>query len=200
MYKFVLIPLGLSEMVSNVAEIIFLFLPAICYHLLMEVFLNGQSVGKRMLNIQVLDRNGAEASLSQYMLRWVFRLIDMGFTMGIGAVMSTALTQNSQRLGDLVAGTIIIDKKYNTYLEDTIFLDIADKEYKPMFPEVMKLTDRDINGIRNLLDIKKVNRETDIYTAQIAHRIKEVLHITSDMQPADLLHQLLRDYNFLTRK
>ena len=36
--------------------------------------------------------------------------------------------------------------------------------------------------------------------AQIAHRIKEVLHISTDMEPIDLLHQLLRDYNFLTRK
>ena len=160
MYRFVIRPMGLSESIGDVAIICMLLLPAMFYHLLLEVFLNGQSVGKRVLHIQVLDITGSEASLSQYLLRWIFRLVDMGLTMGIGAVMSAALTQHSQRLGDLAAGTIIIDNKYNTHIEDTIYLDIVEKEYKPVFPEVMKLTDRDINGIRNLLDIKKASRDT----------------------------------------
>ena len=64
----------------------------------------------------------------------------------------------------------------------------------------MKLTDRDINGIRNLLYMKEGSKDTNMYMGQVVMRIKEVLKIESDLEMRDFLWQLLQDYNFLTRK
>lgn len=181
---------------------IFLFvaLPAFSYHFVLELIWNGQTVGKKLMGIKVIDMDGREPSLSQYLLRWLLRLIDVGITMGIGALLTAIFTKYSQRLGDLAAGTVVIDQTGKTNLKETIYLDVTeDKAYKPVFPEVMRLTDRDINGIRNLLDTK-YTKENDTYTLQVTQRIKEVLHIEADMEPRTFLEQLLHDYNFLTRK
>src|SRR5215213_8098654 len=47
-------------------------LPALLYHLLMEVGTNGQSVGKMAMSIKVITLEGGQPSLSQYLLRWMF--------------------------------------------------------------------------------------------------------------------------------
>src|ERR1700743_2541863 len=49
-------------------------LPILFYHLLCEVFLNGQSIGKKATRIKVISADGGEPSLSQYLIRWSFRL------------------------------------------------------------------------------------------------------------------------------
>lgn len=198
--KYIVTPLGVFETLGTATTILLIAVPAYSYHLFFEIFLNGQSIGKKALSIKVMDINGNEASLSQYLLRWSFRLFDMVLTLGAGAVLSAALTKNNQRLGDLVAGTVVIDKNARTDLQETIYLEIEDENYEPMYPEVMQLSDRDINGIRNLLDSKGNSKDTEIYIAQVTHRIREVLKIETAMEPRPFLHQLLTDYNYITRK
>jgi len=196
--RFVVQPLNLMDSLGQTVSILLVGIPAYCYHLLMEMFMNGQSLGKMVMGIKVMDLSGNEAGTSQYLLRWLFRLFDMGITMGAGAVLSVALSKYSQRIGDMVAGTVVIDKRFRTSLTETIYLEIPVEDYQPVFPEVMQLSDRDINGIRNLLDTKGMNRDTERYMEQVAERIREVLKIDTDLEPRALLQQLLKDYNFIT--
>ncbi|HRI21468.1 MAG TPA: RDD family protein, partial [Panacibacter sp.] len=56
---------------------VFLFLPAAFYSLVSETFLNGQTVGKRVMGIKVISLNGNQASFAQYLMRWFFRLVDI---------------------------------------------------------------------------------------------------------------------------
>jgi uncharacterized RDD family membrane protein YckC len=198
--KFVVRPLDVYESFGDTATIILILLPAYSYHLLCEVFFNGQSLGKRAIGIKVMDLNGNEASLSQYLLRWLFRLFDMAMTLGAAAVLSSTLSKHGQRLGDIVAGTVVIDQHHRTNIEQTIYLELEEDSYQPVFPEVMRLNDRDINGIRNLLATKGTNRDTEIYMQQVAQRIREVLKLETTMEPKELLQQLLTDYNYYTRK
>ena len=44
-------------------------LPPLCYHLLCEVFLNGQSIGKKATRIKVISADGGEPTISQYLIR-----------------------------------------------------------------------------------------------------------------------------------
>lgn len=200
MLVFIVPAMGVDGTLGNVISLLFIILPAFSYHFLMEVFAGGRSVGKIALGIKVMDLTGREATISQYLLRWIFRIIDMGVTMGIGAVFSMALTKYNQRIGDLLAGTIVIDQKWQTRLHETIYLEIGDKNYQVLFPQVMKLTDRDINGIRGLLDMREGNAENDTYIYQVTNRIREVLHIETELEPREFLHRLLSDYNYLTNK
>lgn len=200
MMRFAVPYLRVEQYLGSIFSYLFVTIPAFSYHLIMEVLWNGQSVGKKVLGIKVVDANGKEPTLSQYLLRWVLRMADIGITMGFGAILTITFTSMSQRLGDLAAGTVVIDQTGKTNLKETIYMDVTENlSYKPLFPEVMRLTDRDINGIRNLLNTP-FSKDTEIYTLQVTHRIKEVLHIQNDMEPRAFLQQLLHDYNFLTRK
>lgn len=222
---FVLSPLGYDSKGSVIVFFVFTAIPCFLYNLLFEVFFNGQSPGKRLAKIKVISREGDEATLSQYLTRWllglgnyimfilpylveytlvmplyIIYLLIIATFFYLPDIICIAVSAKSQRLGDIAAGTVVIDERSKTNIDDTIYLEIDDKDYKAKFPQVMRLTDRDINGIRNLLDAKHTDKDAAIYTAQIANRIKEVLVIDTDLEPRELLHQLLQDYNYLTHK
>ena len=55
--------------------LILLFLPSFLYHLLCETLLNGQSVGKRQMNIRAVRLDGSPPGFSAYLPRWLLRLI-----------------------------------------------------------------------------------------------------------------------------
>ena len=218
--KFLIEPFGLSSDMQNSLFIIFAALPSYLYHLLMEQFMSGRSFGKRAMSMKVISLDGKEPTLGQFLLRWILGLgnfilfalpfiiisaygflgIFVAFIFYLPDLLTIAITSKSMRLGDLAAGTVLIDSRHETQIEDTIYLEITEETYTAMFPEVMKLTDRDINGIRNLLDVKKTGKDSEVYIAQIAQRIKEVLQLQTNLTPGDLLRQLLKDYNYLTRK
>jgi uncharacterized RDD family membrane protein YckC len=207
-----------------------LMLPILLYHFLMEVFFHGQSIGKKALGIRVVNIMGNEASVSQYLIRLLFRayflvplvaavvvsvLFDVSAgqpqTMfiigilvliggGIGTFLYCLLNKRGQRLGDTLANTLVIEDRARADIHKTIYLEIADSDYVVKYPEVMRLSDRDINGIRNLLDVKRITKEHEAYSQRIANRITEVLGIATEQEPYDFLSQLLRDYNYLTSK
>ena len=74
MYRLVLL-FGHGEDIS-MGTVTVLSLPTLFYHLLCEVFLNGQSMGKKLFGIKVITIEGGQPSFSQYLIRWVFRLAD----------------------------------------------------------------------------------------------------------------------------
>src|SRR5689334_10271679 len=54
-----------------------LFLPILIYHVVMEITMNGQSVGKKIMGIKVVHENGGRASISQFLIRWLLRVSDV---------------------------------------------------------------------------------------------------------------------------
>src|ERR1700761_3904377 len=84
------------------------------YDLVFEVFFNGQSIGKRVMKIRVISLDGARPKFSQYLLRWLFRLVDFSMTGAVCALICAAVTKNGQRLGDIVAGTALVKTKPRT--------------------------------------------------------------------------------------
>src|SRR5688500_1881020 len=67
-----------------------LFLPVVFYDLVSEIVLNGQSVGKKVMSIKVISLNGEQPSMSQYLIRWLFRLIDFTFSGSLVALITVA--------------------------------------------------------------------------------------------------------------
>ncbi len=64
----------------------------------------GQTVGKRVMGIRVVRADGSDAGFGPASLRNLLRLVDF---FGIGALM-IAGTERKQRLGDKVAGTVVV--------------------------------------------------------------------------------------------
>ncbi len=65
----------------------------------------------------------------------------------------------------------------------------------------MQLSDKDINGIRNLLSKKSKSRDDWEYRALIVQKICKALQIESKgKDDTEFLEQLLKDYNYLTQR
>jgi uncharacterized RDD family membrane protein YckC len=54
--------------------------------------------------------DGYQASFGDYMIRWVFRIIDVSFA-GVVGLISMIVSKNNQRLGDIASGTAVISLK-----------------------------------------------------------------------------------------
>ena len=199
-------------------DILLVSIPMLLYALICEISMHGQSLGKKIVGIRVMSIEGGEPTVSQYLLRWVtrffewplvfglvfpnflvvFQLFFVGF-FGVFVVIIIAISKSNQRLGDLGAGTVVVDTKIRTYLHETIFVDISQKDYTVQFPEVMKLTDRDINTIKSILDVASKKGDFKL-AASAADKIKNHLKIQSPLSPFDFLEKVLMDYNYISTK
>lgn len=174
---------------------LFIYLPAVCYSLLCEVFNRGQSIGKRLLNIRVVKADGSTPSLSAYLLRWLLFIIDVPLTSGLGLIV-ILVTKNSQRLGDLAAGTMVIKEK--NYRKIQVSLDEFDyltQNYHPVFPQASDLSLEQINVISKTLASGEKDRLRRIHA--LAEKVRTLLTVNPEkMNDEKFLNTLLRDYQY----
>lgn len=81
------------------------------YFTLFEAFWRGQTPGKRIMRIRVIQQTGRPIGLFESMGRNLLRAIDMLPTFYIFGVITMFLTSRQQRLGDLVAGTLVVHER-----------------------------------------------------------------------------------------
>ncbi len=77
------------------------------YHPVWEVATRGHTPGKRMAGVQIVSRQGGAPSIGSLLARNVFRLVDsfpIGYAVGL---ITTMVTRNHVRIGDLAAGTVL---------------------------------------------------------------------------------------------
>ena len=78
------------------------------YFILLEWLWNGQTIGKRLYKLRVINEDGSPAGFTAVLIRNLVRLVDfLPAFYGIG-LMVIVLSPKSQRLGDLAAGTYVV--------------------------------------------------------------------------------------------
>lgn len=88
--------------------LILLFLLLWFYNVLFEVFRHGATPGKSVLGIRVVNANGTPVGWSGSLIRNLIRNIDFMPGVYLFGFISVMLTEKSQRLGDLAAGTLVV--------------------------------------------------------------------------------------------
>ncbi len=89
-------------------SIIMYFALQIGYGIAFEWLWRGQTIGKRVLGIRVIDGEGLRLTPGQIVLRNLLRAVDsLPFFYAIGGV-ACVVTRHTQRLGDLAANTVVI--------------------------------------------------------------------------------------------
>ncbi|MBN9298137.1 MAG: RDD family protein [Filimonas sp.] len=169
-------------------------IPALMYHLIFEIILNGQTIGKKLMNIRVINETGGRPGLHQYLLRWLLRFVDFTLTLGTGALLTALLSKKHQRIGDFAAGTIVIRATQESRLDETVFYEI-NSNYQPLYTNVMLLSDRDMNIIKGVFDaaMKAGNpRMAD----HIAYKLRSILKIEQEQDNLVFLERILMDYNY----
>lgn len=83
----------------------FLLLPGI------EFYNKGQTIGKAIFRIRTVEEDGSSLTLGKAVVRHLFDLIDYIPFLGITGIVVASNTKNKQRVGDLVAKTIVVEAK-----------------------------------------------------------------------------------------
>lgn len=196
-----------------------IILPLSMYPLVSEYLLNGQTIGKKILKLRIINETGGNASFSQYMIRWLMRVSDFFmifiilatisrdtyligtlsffFLLLIADIICISTTKKSQRLGDLLAGTLLIEKEKAHSIDETVFMQTSEN-YIPKYPEVMKLRDIEITRIKNIYD-NAWEKQDHAIAERTAAKICKVLNIEYQSDAFAFINTLLKDYNYFAQ-
>lgn len=174
--------------------------PAFLYHLVMEWSVNGRSVGKLAMGIRVVRTDGSPPTVLNYIIRWIFRLLEtnLGLLYGMPAVVSIAFNPKGQRIGDLLSGTTVIRVDRKAHVADTIYVR-AREGYSPVFPNANELNDRDISTIRDVIELYRSKGDRKVLIT-CANRVAHVLQIEppQGMNAELFLRTVMRDYSHMS--
>ncbi len=108
---FVLSIIGPSTMlfgnVSTALMILFYFASSFAYRIGMEWRFRGQTLGKRLLRLRVVDSSGLRLQLNQIVIRNLVRVVDAMPVFYFVGGLSMLINKRHQRLGDLAANCVV---------------------------------------------------------------------------------------------
>lgn len=185
---------------SYIAIMGLFFLPIMVYTISSELFFSGQTLGKKVLKIQVVKIDGYSASFSDFFIRWMFRIIDIWlfFSMPIIGLITVITSKNSQRFGGMASGTAVISLKNKHHISHTI-LEELNEQYKPTYPSVINLSDNDMRIIKDtyLIAVKARDRDT---VEKLRIKVEEITKTLKGDQPSSVyLKIIMKDYTHFTQ-
>ena len=81
------------------------------YFIAFETLWRGRTLGKAALGLRVVTREGAPIRFRHAAIRALLGLVDFAIASGFFAIVFILLTRDNQRLGDLVAGTLVLRER-----------------------------------------------------------------------------------------
>lgn len=175
-----------------------IFLPAMFYSLFMHSIFNGRTVGKMLLKMRVVRFDGSPVHWSNYLVRWMLRLVDIWIFLGSIGLLTILFSERRQRLGDAAAGTVVISTKNKTKVSHTILEDV-EEAYQPKFTNVTLLTDKDVRLIKETYRIARKSNDFKTMTA-LRVKVDSILQTKSELYDIQYLDTVLKDYNYYTQK
>ncbi|WP_299061002.1 RDD family protein [uncultured Polaribacter sp.] len=202
---------------------ILIFLPVSFYSLYTELLLDGQTVGKKIMQLKVINSEGFKPSTTDFVMRWFLRVVDFNLFMllvvyvsslGLGnenvlffllfffgkmiGFLLILFTKNNQRFGDIIANTVVISRKDDVQFSETIIENISN-QYVPTYPNVIKLSDNDARIIKDTFQsATKFNDDKTLI--KLSSKIIEVTEIKSvHKTDKEFIDVVLKDYNFYTQ-
>ena len=173
-------------------------LPIFLYYLLFETFWGGKTPGKAALKIRVVKLDGSRPAFSNYLIRWLLRIIDISLGSGSIAVVTILLNGKGQRLGDMAAKTTVITEKRKVSLANTLAVEIPE-DYVPKYPQVTILKDRDVQEIKEIYRNARIKGNHNIIIA-LAEKLSSLLGVKFEEKPIVFVKQVIEDYNYFTQQ
>lgn len=188
----------------SLLSIFLLRLPWLLYSPVIEYLTNGRSLGKLIMGIRVVKSNGETAGLREYFTRWIFRIVDIwvgGF--GFLALLVSGTTEKRQRIGDIMADTVVIKVKDTQIyqLRDVLAIKSSDN-HVPTYPNVIRFSDEDMLLIKNtILRVQRYpNQSNKDFAIQLADETARLIGLPETPQKRmEFLKTVLQDYVVLTR-
>ena len=171
------------------------FLLQFGYFALFEALWNGQTPGKRLVHLRVIKDSGRPVTVYEAVTRNMLRVIDSIPAYGVG-ILSILLSSKNKRLGDYVAGTVVVHEKPLADQAKVTWNPAA--AAPPTGYDVGQLTQEEFQLIETFL-LRREQLALDVrnrMARQIADRLGEKLKIAEEDRrpPEPLLERLANEY------
>ena len=100
--------IAVSPEIGSAIALVFFFVIPVGYAMTLEWLWRGQTIGKRVMRLRVVDAHGLRLHFSQVAIRNLLRVIDLLPGMYVVGGVAALLSRKAQRLGDLAANTVVI--------------------------------------------------------------------------------------------
>lgn len=104
----------LGQTAAVILVTVLTFLVLVGYPIAFESLWNGRTPGKASLGLRVVTVEGGPIRFRHAAIRGMFALVEIWATAGSVALISVVLTHRNQRVGDLVAGTVVLRERSAT--------------------------------------------------------------------------------------
>jgi len=94
--------------ISRAVTVISYFAISIGYGIVLEWYWRGQTIGKRLLRLRVMDEQGLRLRFNQIAIRNLLRAVDTLPLLYLLGGLASLFSQRAQRLGDFAANTVVI--------------------------------------------------------------------------------------------
>lgn len=179
-------------------------LPWVLYSPLIEYLTNGRSLGKYIMGIRVVKVTGETAGLREYFTRWIFRAVDIwlgGF--GFLAILLAGTTERRQRLGDIMANTVLIRTRDTQVYSLRDVLSIKNQDnHTATYPAVTRFSDEDMLLIKNtIIRVQRYpNDANKQFAIELANETAKLIGLPeTPAKRMEFLKTVLQDYVVLTR-
>lgn len=189
--------LGLALVTETLVFLILVF-----YHLLMELFNNGRSVGKMALGLKVVNGKGKSPNLEEALHRWTFRPLDVVFSIGTLAALSITSSPRNQRLGDLMGGCTVVKTSKKSKIDFSRIEEIQKRERNVKYKKVTAFSDKDMLLVKDAITRSKKfrNQSTKKVAATLSSKIAKTLDLdNTPKNHLEFLEEVLKDYVTATR-
>lgn len=102
---------GGGATIAVIAVVVLLFLDFIGYPIAMESLWNGRTLGKAAMGLRVVTQEGGPIRFRHAAIRGIIGIVEIYVFFGSIATISVILSKRDQRLGDMVAGTLVVRER-----------------------------------------------------------------------------------------
>lgn len=193
-------------------------LPALFYTLISETLTGGYTIGKFICRIKVVKINGFQPNFVDFFLRWIFRVVDIWIVLlilvltnselamigvflltGVVGLIAAIWSKKNQRIGDIVAGTAVVNVKNKESIDITIIKNISE-DYVPSFPSVTLLSDNDARIIKETYELALKTKDSSLIY-RLIQKIEMALKIKNESKdPYGFVDTILKDFNYYTQQ
>ena len=99
------------------------------YPVLSELLLRGRSVGRLVMGTRVVRDDGGPVHVRQSVLRAVMAMFEIWSTTGAVALVCSVIDRRSRRIGDLLAGTMVIQERMRTHPPQRIEVPLSLRDW-----------------------------------------------------------------------
>lgn len=169
-----------DESSALTAVAVLLTLVLVVYPVAFETLMRGRTIGKRALGLRVVTLEGAPIRFRHALLRMMGGLVDRYLPpIGVTGTLFVLATSRHQRVGDLLAGTIVIRDPQRTLLPPAVWFPVPPGlEQFAATIDPTAMTDEQYTVVRSFL-LRNRELTPDARAAladDLAHRCAATLH------------------------